>query len=458
MAESLQVSIDMVAVAILGIIALCVQGKYFITPKPDWIEPLNLYVLIAAKPSERKTPTLSEVSRPIYDYVSKENETRKPEYDRYIIEKKVLSKKVSALTDAASKPKAKSSLQDVIDAQKELSELEEVTFLKMIVDDITPEALVKAMKENDERMAIITAEGGIFGMLSGRYSNQPNIDIFLKAYSGESYSTDRIGRECDNLNKPLLTIVIMLQHIVLDEAINNKEFRERGFLARFLYSLPESKVGARSYEVKAINSETRQAYNDLVNELLNIGGKYGWNNVNGNLIKLDAEAYALSKTFFDSIEKKLADEYEKIEDWVGKYHGQTMRIAGLLHCIKYKGISPNVELEGKTMKEAILIGEYFLNHAMAAFKMAGLSIPQEEKEAKYILKHIDARKIREIRKKELFDILRGHFSTVEEMQPALNELAERNYIRIDKTQNGKAGRPTEIITVNPKYWESKEKI
>ena len=51
-------------------------------------------------------------------------------------------------------------------------------------------------------------------MLSGRYSNQPNMDLFLKAYSGEAYHTDRIGREYTDLDNPLMTIVVMLQPVV----------------------------------------------------------------------------------------------------------------------------------------------------------------------------------------------------------------------------------------------------
>lgn len=50
----------------------------------------------------------------------------------------------------------------------------------MILDDVTPEALVKAMKANSEKMGIISAEGGIFGMWAGRYSNNTNIEYFFK--------------------------------------------------------------------------------------------------------------------------------------------------------------------------------------------------------------------------------------------------------------------------------------
>lgn len=182
--ESLQVSEDMAAVAVLGVISLSAMGNFYIEPKTDWVEPLNLYILITARPSERKTPVLKEVSAPVYEYVKEENQRRRPLYDRYLMQKKILENKVSNLISTASKvskeKKPAASMFDVFDAQQELSDLEEVTLLKLIVDDITPEAMVKVMKENDEKIAMVTAEGGVFGMLAGRYSTQPNIGYIPK--------------------------------------------------------------------------------------------------------------------------------------------------------------------------------------------------------------------------------------------------------------------------------------
>ena len=57
-AEATQTPIDMGAVAALAIVALCVQGKFKIKGKPDWAEPLNLYMVIAMMPGERKSAIL----------------------------------------------------------------------------------------------------------------------------------------------------------------------------------------------------------------------------------------------------------------------------------------------------------------------------------------------------------------------------------------------------------------
>ena len=51
----------MVATAVITTISLCNQGKYLIQGKEGWKEPVNLYSLIVARPSERKTPTMVKV-------------------------------------------------------------------------------------------------------------------------------------------------------------------------------------------------------------------------------------------------------------------------------------------------------------------------------------------------------------------------------------------------------------
>ena len=64
-AESTQTPLDMAGTAVLSILSVCLQGKYRVQGKADWLEPLNTYALIIATPSERKSADLSLMLRPI---------------------------------------------------------------------------------------------------------------------------------------------------------------------------------------------------------------------------------------------------------------------------------------------------------------------------------------------------------------------------------------------------------
>ncbi|MDF2537705.1 MAG: hypothetical protein K0S76_726 [Herbinix sp.] len=447
-AECLQVPVDMAAVSALTVISLCVQGKYIVNPKPGWVEPLNLYTAIVARPSERKSPTSKEMTEIVHKYTKEENERRVPDIAEYKLKSEILTKRVSTLKDAAAKGKGKNkiTMDEVLAVQNELNELEEVTPLQLVADDITPESLIRLMMENNERMAIISSEGGIFGLLAGRYSERTNLDIFLKAYSGDPVNVNRIGRKSDTLEHPALTMLLFVQPSIIQEIMENSEFKGRGFLARFLYSLPVSVIGSRSYDTMEVSEIEKKKYNDLVYSLLNIPDMFGC-----RVIRFSNEAHIKSREFFNEIEKRLIDDLEGIDSWAGKFHGQVMRIAGIIHCIKHELNSYNILLEEDTMKQSIEIGYYFLEHAKAAFSIMGLSEKQEIKNAKYILSRIDKRdnKDKRITKRDLFRLCDGRFKSVDEMKPGLDELVKRGYIMINTIKTG--GRPSDIIEINPEY-------
>ena len=461
--ESLQVVNEMVSPVLLGAVSMCIQGEYYITPKADWKEPLNLYTLTVNNPSERKTPVFKEILNPIYEYQDKVNTKRRPLITEYQIRKSILSRKIEsglrALGTKGTKgAKAQQISEDeIIVMQNELADLEEnaVGPVTLLADDVTTEALVKLMNENHDRIAIASAEGGIFGMMAGRYSSQPNIDIFLKGYSGESYTSHRVSGRVETLKEPLLTLILMVQPTVLMEALGNREFRERGLMARFLYSMPESKVGKRRYRTMAIDENVRKAFYDLLNELLECRK---WEHP--KTIYLSEEADRLGEAFYNEIETTLFSEYEEMSDWIGKLYGQTMRIAGILHVVKYRLKSAEVKVEAETMKDAIAIGRFYLEHAKAVFISSGMYDPPEVKNAKYILSRIDSTGEDRLNKKTVYELCRKKkgFETVtsEAFTTGLGELRRRGYIKIEKDKST-GGRPTEIVTLNPLYLEQRDR-
>lgn len=463
-AESLQVSVDMVATFVIAIISLCVQGKYRIQVKPDWEEPVNLYAVVVMRPSERKSPTLKMVSAPVFEYMEEENERRQPEISENETKKKILTGQITNISrkiaGSYKKKDSEYTMSDLLECQEELRKLEEegLKELKLIVDDVTPEALVSTMKENDDRIGIVSAEGGIFGTMAGRYNDHTNIDIFLKGYSGEYYSTARIGRQGNTLKHPLITIVLAVQPQVICDIMDNKEFSGRGLLARFLYSIPNSLVGSRKYRTEPVNKALKEDYNNLIKDLLKT------NEMDFERpIRLSEEADLQSEIYNQQIERRLTDDLEQIEEWAGKLHGNTMRIASIFHIVKYGWDAVNVPLEAETLAGAIKVGQYYLEHSKAAFDMMGLSDPQDVKDAKYIISRIEQNDKNDkndkndniIPKREVLRLCR-RFSTAEEMEPGLQVLVERGYIAIKKEKPAGRGRPSEQIYINPAYYQWRE--
>lgn len=467
-AENLQVSSGMVAPAVLTVGSLCIQKKYSIHPHSDWYEPGNLYMAVVGEASERKSPVMKEIMKPVYEYEKKENEKRAPDIALYETKKRILEGKIAGITKnltRCSKRKGEDICEDLealSDIQQELNGLKEKAPVRLVADDVTMEILGKLMEQNHERIGIFSTEGGIFNILAGRYSDKTVIDLILKAYTGDRYAQDRITRKGQALDSPLITMLLYVQPIVIKQIMENSEFTGRGLNARFLYSLPPSAIGDRNYRVKKISDTDRADYGEAVQRLLAIPVPD-----KPKVIELSEEADRLAEAFFYEIERELKECFSEFKAWLGKLHGTTMRIALILHCFEYAEQSEFYKVSGQTMGNAVEIGRYFRTHARAAFNIMGLTDSPEVRDAKYIMRRIDSTGKMEMKLRDLYKLCcdRKGMEKKEGMIPGLRCLTEHGYIRIQKScltsQNPqnlqKGGRPSEIVYKNPEYARWKEK-
>lgn len=453
-AEAVQVPPDMAAVAGLSVCALCVQGKFRIQGKADWYEPLNLYTAIVALPGERKSAVCGLMAAPVLRFEEEHNEAIRPRLEEHKTRCTVLTKRIKALEELASKPSTKAkpigdeeALRRIFDKQKELAELEKDApeELRLWTDDATPEATASLMAAQGGRLSVISAEGGIFDMLDGRYSGGVNVDLHLKAHAGDTVRVDRKGRPPEYIEAPALTMLLFVQPQILEGLMGNSVFRGRGLVGRFLYSIPVSKVGARVYDTVPIPETVKVGYDDLIRGLLSIQEPWG-----DSIIRLSAEAEGLSRVFACELEPRLAGDLEGMADWAGKLHGAVLRVAGVTHCIEHGEKSSDAEVSRDTMQSAIMIGRYFLEHAQAAFRLMGLD--KTSADAQYILRQFEKGRYTEITRTELNRLCRGRFQQVEAMEAGVNELIERGFVREKRNPLGYRNRTQMVYEINPKAY------
>ncbi len=460
----------MVAPAIIAVMALGIQKKCCIHPMVDWYEPANLYIAVVGDPSERKSPTMKEIMKPVYEFEREENEKITPEISAYKTKKEILENRIGSAIKSLSRSGKKKGDEKFLDMgdldslQQELSELEEVYPVRLVVDDVTMEMLVKLLEQNKERIGIMSTEGGIFNIFAGRYDSNTVIDIVLKGYSGDRYVQDRLTRNGSILNNPLITMLLYVQPVVVKEIMENSEFVGRGLNARFLYSIPPSIIGKRRYRVMKISDVERMDYADAIRRLYAIPVPD-----KPKPIELDEDADRKAEAFFYEVEKEMVDASPEFKAWLGKLHGTTMRIALCFHCAEYIEESEFHKISGETMESAIQVGRYFKAHAEAAYNIMGLMDPPEVRDAKYIMKRIDSTGQMEITVRDLVRLCSGKqgMETREKLIPGIRCLIEHGYIRVqmaypcDKNAKNdenarKRGRPSEIVYVNPEYIKWKE--
>lgn len=451
--EATQTPIDMAGVIALSVLALSMQRKYLIEGKRDWKEPLNLYAMVVAEPSERKSAVINQMIKVIQAFEINYNEAHSLEREKSEIEYQSLINKRNKLVKDIEKGKAKTSeLDEIITKINGFNRLHK---LVLTADDVTPEVLANKLKEQDESLSIISSEGGIFDVLSGAYSKVVNIDILLKAYSGDFVRVDRIGRESISLKKPKLTILLMVQPKVLETILNNQIFSGRGLNARFLYSIPKSKVGTRKLSTEEISEDTKNEFYRLINSILNENQKLV------ETISLTDEAYKELEKYHDNFELRLKNDLKDIGAWAGKLVGNILRISGLL-CrakeIKYDNYLDINQVDNEygsyvvqkeTMLDAIKLGNYFLDHALYAFDMLG--VDSSKKNAKKIINALinQTPHLESITAREVMRMCRC-FKTKDDVAPALNLLCDYGYLKeLDLIQTN-IGRPkSTTYLINP---------
>ena len=438
-AETTQTSVDMAAVASLAILSICLQGKYRIWGKSDWWEPLNTYCVIVLPPAERKSAVISLMTAPLEEYEQEINAAMDAQIIESQMKKAVLEKERRMLEDKVSKGKADAS--ELADKAKEISAFQETQPLKLFVDDVTAEKLASVLAENRSKAAIVSAEGGIFDILSGIYTKNVNIDVFLKGHSGDTIRVDRIGRASENIIHPVLTMLLAVQPGVLNGMMSNDTFRGRGLTARFLYSMPKSYLGMRSFHTEPIPETVKTEYTKLIRSLLEVDCKE-------EPILLSEEATSALKALYLDNESRLCTDLAEIADWAGKYVGAVLRIAGLLHAAQHHGFLDFTEVSGETMENAVRIGEYFLEHAKAAYSLMGAD--PVNKQGEYLLDAIKRGQVSEFSRRDAMRMCR-RFHNTESLQPVLNRLCEYGYIAPKPTEPalGAGRRPSEVYLTNP---------
>lgn len=432
--ESTQTSVDMASVAGLICLSICLQGKFRIQGSKGYTEPLNLYGVIVAKPAERKSSIIEAMTKFIYDYEQDKNAEKQEQINEnstirncLLSQIKELEKRGGNLTGNYQQYR-----QQAIDKKKELSNVPEIKPIRLIADDASPEALTSLLAENGGKLSVISAEGGLFDIIAGRYSNGVNIDTFLKAHSGDNLRVDRKGRQSEYINNPCLSVLLAIQPQVLEGIMDNEIFRGRGLIGRFLYCYPKSRIGTRNYKGQPIPLVYEKDYKKLIYELMDIPC-----NENPYIINLSQEALSLIEEEFNSIETRLISDLEGISEWAGKYIGAVLRIAGLLHIAEHK--SNDILVSEQTMKNAIEIGHYFIEHAKLSFSIMGAN--QQQKQAEYVLKYISKEFHSEMSKRDIYRLCRGEFKKVEELEPTLELLEEYGYlIKAPEQERETAGR------------------
>jgi len=416
-AAELQMPPDLPAVLALVCLASLSAKATKVNVRGRWTESLNIYVAVAMPPSAGKSPAFSAMVGPVRAWEARRIETERTEYalanQRYRMAEKAMTKaEQSGDPDAAQEA-----------ALKFLSLEPAPASPRVICDDVTPEALAVLLSEQKGKIAMLSTEGGVFDIMTGRYSDRANLDVYLKAWGGDDITVDRVGRGNYIVRDPALTIGITVQPSVIAALAEKPELAGRGVTARFMYSLPSDNVGHRNF---IDQPETDPAIGDLYAEQMaafaarvNAARGQTWT------LTVAADAAAMFHQWRQAIERRRKPDADMraLAEWSTKLESTVLRVAGLLH-LAYGGATTG-EIATDMMERAIAVGDYWIEHAFAVHDMWGTDATLAK--ARKILEWAEGRSTFTVR--DLYSSHRRTFPKADQVIEPLGLLYERGWIR-----------------------------
>ena len=458
-AQATQTPVDLSAMLGLSVCAATVATKAAVQVKDGYREPLNLFTVTALPSGNRKSAVFGDMTAPLVEFERSEMERRGPIVAEALSRRRVLEAKLAQAekTAANASPELRAARErEAAMVARGLAEFTTPAFPRFIVDDCSPERLSSLLCEQDGRIAALAPEGSPFDLMEGRYSKNgmPNFDVYLKGHAGDPLRVDRIGRPSEHVASPALTMGLAVQPEVIRNLASKPGFRERGLLARFLYSMPESTLGHRDVDASPVPVGVLARYQSLILALLTLSSDYDEKGrARPHVLRLEPAARAGLRGLEARLEPRLGEHGDlgHMADWAGKLAGAVARIAGILHMVEHVGESaPWREPVGaETVESAIEIGQYLIEHARAAFEEMGAD-PAVGR-ARYLLGHIQRRGIASFSEREAFQWTKTRFQRMAVLRSALGILDEHGFIRRRPGDNRSgAGRPTSPIhDVNP---------
>jgi hypothetical protein len=322
--------------------SIATGNNFWIRVKLNWIEPAILYLALVALAGQTKTPVQSFFTRPF-------KEKDRTNFDDYTAALRTYETEKQAATKANPFSKPKPVRQ------------------QLLIQDYTPEALVKVLSGNWRGSGVMMDElAGFFGNMN-RYNSGNEVPMWLSFYNAQAFSCNRKTSEDTYVAHPFVSVIGGIQPGILKKIFAG-DMQINGMVDRFLfvYNANGRKEVPGDEEIDASLIE---CYFDAIKLLLAVQPKI--NDADGTneprILDLTSEGKAL---LFDYLRanavkvNELNDEgAERLAGMFSKYDYQVIRLSLLIQVITDASIgrTPN-EVTRDAVHGAIRLADYFKQH------------------------------------------------------------------------------------------------
>jgi replicative DNA helicase len=390
LAERKQVPVDLTALTMLGIMSGIAGPRIVVRRDHDFTEPTNLYVLTGMDSGSAKSPAVTELRKGLWKATqtireAHEATVRQQQQELDVEIERCLTRANDITVPLDEKTGLRTRAKDLQKEAELLAQKPPRPPVLALDGDTTPEALTDRMAANGCGGSVIDDEGTLLRNLGGQYSGKTaNLAVLLKAYDCLPYYPSRATRETGEMERAALSITISPQPRLVADMLRNTMMEDTGLINRFLLSLPGDLVGKRQGrpstfiddEPERQDAHLKTWWADLLDSLV----RYDVISVGSiedetSVIDLTREAWKLHYDFQEAFEPRMdgsrGGDLARVRGWASKHCGRVLRIAALLHLAA--GWTTDDRIDEKTMRSAILIGDWALEHFLHVGKVVGLS-------------------------------------------------------------------------------------
>jgi putative DNA primase/helicase len=371
-AERMHCPPDFVAVPLLVAGASLVARHVGIRPqrRTDWIERGNLWALIVGRPGIMKSPAMMQALAPMDRLEARAAEAFNAQAAQHQAEAMAAKLKAEAGVKAARKALQGDAKADVLALLIDPEDGEAPTRRRYVVNDLTYEKLGEILAANPDGVLSVRDEmRGLFLSLA-REEFAPARAFYLQAWSGGSYTFDRIGRGTVTVDDARLSIIGGIQPGPLSELVQQarRGSADDGMIERFLIAYPDAPGEWREVDRWPDSEGKRRAWETIERlDALTAGALSAERecDMHGEprglpFLRFDddaREAFAEWRADFEQTIRKA--EGEGLEGALSKFRHHVPALALALHVID-GGTGP-VTLPA-TLR-ALTLAEYFESHA-----------------------------------------------------------------------------------------------
>lgn len=211
-------SIEYMMASLLVAVSTAIGNAVNIRIRGGWISNSALYMILVGRPGMGKTPPLDFAFRPIRKHDAKIIKQFKLDMEHYN----------SLVENGKAKKDNSSPLPD------------KPILRRTIISDFTPEALMRALDDNQRGIVVYVDE--IMGMFNAvnQYSKGQLIEQLLTAFSGKPLDISRCSMPIPiHIEHPFINIVGTMQTTRMHELIE-KGYKDNGLIDRIIFVYPSS--------------------------------------------------------------------------------------------------------------------------------------------------------------------------------------------------------------------------